>query len=170
MVPLRMLLCLAHPDDEAFTASGVLAASTARGVQVRLICATYGEEGDIRQPGVATRETLGQVRHQELQRSCAVLGVPLEQIHVRLDVTAYLDQKLASMRCHHTQITPDWTFDNVPREMTAAILGQEYLIQAYPAVLAGTPHASDFLDGLLTGNGHTEKATRHYAGTGDQNP
>src|SRR5262245_40057612 len=76
MVQLRMLTCFAHPDDEAFTASGVLAASTARGVQVRLVCATCGEEGDIRQPGVATRETLGQVRHQEIQNSCAVLGVP----------------------------------------------------------------------------------------------
>jgi LmbE family N-acetylglucosaminyl deacetylase len=59
MAQLRLLACFAHPDDEAFTASGVLAASTARGVQVRLVCATYGEEGDIRQPGVATRETLG---------------------------------------------------------------------------------------------------------------
>src|SRR4030095_9429284 len=36
---------------------------------------TYGEEGDIRQPGVATHETLGQVRHEELRRSCAVLGL-----------------------------------------------------------------------------------------------
>lgn len=55
MTPLRMLACLAHPDDEAFTASGVLAASTAQGVLVRLVCATCGEEGDMRQPGVATR-------------------------------------------------------------------------------------------------------------------
>jgi N-acetyl-1-D-myo-inositol-2-amino-2-deoxy-alpha-D-glucopyranoside deacetylase len=75
MAQLRLLACFAHPDDEAFTASGVLAASTARGVRVRLVCATCGEEGDIRQPGVATRETLGQVRHEELCRSCAVLGL-----------------------------------------------------------------------------------------------
>src|SRR2546426_7323016 len=75
MAQLRLLACFAHPDDEAFTASGVLAASTARGVQVCLVCATCGEEGDIRQPGVATRETLGQVRHEELRRSCTVLGL-----------------------------------------------------------------------------------------------
>ena len=75
MAQLRLLACFAHPDDEAFTASGVLAASTARGVRVRLVCATCGEEGDIRQPGVATRETLGQVRHEELRHSCAVLGL-----------------------------------------------------------------------------------------------
>jgi N-acetyl-1-D-myo-inositol-2-amino-2-deoxy-alpha-D-glucopyranoside deacetylase len=284
MAPLRMLACFAHPDDEAFTASGVLAASTARGVQVRLICTTCGEEGDIRQAGLATRETLGQVRYQELQQSCAILGVqapimlgyrdsgwgdspaqyhphafvqapplqvigrlveemrrfkphlvltfepeglsghkdhqaisryttaavqvagdpaafpeqvqaglwpytpqrlfyvariqghrmqratllqqagldvpfpdpahmpsqgiPLEQLHVMLDVTPYLDQKLASMRCHQTQTTPDWTFDQVPRDITVAILGREYLIQAHPPVPAGTPLAIDFLDGL----------------------
>src|SRR5215468_688773 len=75
MAQLRLLACFAHPDDEAFTASGVLAASTARGVQVRLVCATYDEEGDIRQSGVATRETLEQVRHEELRHSCAALDL-----------------------------------------------------------------------------------------------
>ena len=286
MAQLRLLACFAHPDDEAFTASGVLAASTARGVQVRLVCATCGEEGDIRQPGVATRETLGQVRHEELRRSCEVLGlqepimlryrdsgwgdspaqyhpdafvqaspwqvvrrlveeirrfkphivltfepdgvsghkdhqamsrhttaavraagdpttfpeqaragllpyhpmrlfyvarlpgyrmhratllrqagldvpfpdpelraqgVPLAQMHVRLDVTPYLEQKLASMRSHRTQMTPNWMFDKVPWDTTVAILGQEYLIQAHPSAPAGEPLATDFLDGLLVG-------------------
>ena len=78
MTQLRLLACFAHPDDEAFTASGVLAVSTARGVQVHLVCATCGEEGDIRQPGVATRESLGQVRHEELQHrfpeACRKIG------------------------------------------------------------------------------------------------
>ena len=75
MPQLRLLACFAHPDDEGFTAAGVLAASVARGADVRLVCATCGEEGDIRFPGAATRDTLGQVRHQELRRSCQVLGV-----------------------------------------------------------------------------------------------
>jgi len=286
MAQLRLLACFAHPDDEAFTASGVLAASTARGVQVRLVCATYGEEGDIRQSGVATHETLGQLRYEELRHSCAVLGlqepimlgyrdsgwgdspaqyhpnafvqaparqvvqrlveeirrfkphivltfepdgisghkdhqaisrhttvavhaaadaaafpeqarvglvpyhplrlfyvarlqghrmhratilrqagldvplpapelrqqgVPLAQMHVRLDVTPYLEQILASMRSHRTQMTPDWTFDKVPWATTVAILGQEYLMQAHPAAPSGEPLATDFLDGLLGG-------------------
>lgn len=67
--------------------------------QLRLVCATCGEEGDIRQPGFATRATLGQVRHEELPR----------------------------------------------------IFGQEYLMQAHPAVPPGEPLATDFLDGLLVG-------------------
>jgi LmbE family N-acetylglucosaminyl deacetylase len=289
MAQLRMLACFAHPDDEAFLASGVLAASTARGVQGRLVCATCGEEGDIRQPDVATRETLGKVRHEELRRSCQVLGlqepimldyrdsgwgdspaqyhpdalvqappvqvvgrlveeirrfkphivltfepegvsghkdhkaisryttaavqmagdpaafqeqlhtgllpyhpprlfyvarlqghrmhrvtllrqaglevpwpdpelrsqgVPLEQLHVRLDVTPYLEQKLASMRSHHTQMTLDWTFDKVPWDTTVAILGQEYLMQAHPSAKPGEPLARDFLASLLAGENH----------------
>lgn len=284
MTQLRMLACFAHPDDEAFTGSGLIAASTARGVQVRLVCATCGEEGDIRQDGAATRATLGQIRHQELRRSCAVLGVeepimlgyrdsgwgdsaaqfhpqafvqapplevigrlveeirrfkphlvvtfepegisghkdhktisrhttaavhiagdpvvfaehlqaglvphnvsrlfyvarikgsrmqraallrqagldvplpdpalrsqgvPLEELHVQLDVTPYLDTKLASMRCHFSQLTPDWSFDHVHRDVAAAILGQEHLIQAMPTAPPGPPLATDFLAGLL---------------------
>jgi LmbE family N-acetylglucosaminyl deacetylase len=75
MTPLRMLVCFAHPDDEAFAAAGCLAASTARGVEVRLVCATCGEEGDIRAPGTARRDTLAQVRCQELRHSCQVLDL-----------------------------------------------------------------------------------------------
>ncbi len=71
----RLLACFAHPDDESFSASGVLATNTARGVEVALICATNGEVGDIRTPGSATLETLGEVRHQELRASCSILGI-----------------------------------------------------------------------------------------------
>jgi N-acetyl-1-D-myo-inositol-2-amino-2-deoxy-alpha-D-glucopyranoside deacetylase len=75
MTQRRLLACFAHPDDEAFSVSGILAAMTARGIAVRLVCATSGEEGDIRTPGTATRETLGQVRYHELCQSCQVLGI-----------------------------------------------------------------------------------------------
>jgi LmbE family N-acetylglucosaminyl deacetylase len=69
-------------------------------------------------------------------------------MHVLLDVSPYVEQKLASMRCHRTQITPDWTFEHVPWDVTLALLGQEYLIQAHPAVAVGTPPTKDFLAAL----------------------
>ena len=75
MAQLRMLVCFAHPDDEAFPVGGTLATYAARGVDIRLVCATLGEEGEIRQPGSATRETLAEVRHQELRCSCLALGI-----------------------------------------------------------------------------------------------
>jgi LmbE family N-acetylglucosaminyl deacetylase len=78
-------------------------------------------------------------------------GVPLAQMHVRLDVTPYLEQILASMRSHRTQMTPDWMFDKVSWATAVAILGQEYLMQAHPVAPPGEPLATDFLDGLLGG-------------------
>ena len=76
MPGLRLLACFAHPDDEAFPVGGVLASNVAEGRRVRLITTTLGEEGDIRQEGSATKETLGDVRRIEL--SCAVQALRLE--------------------------------------------------------------------------------------------
>ena len=81
----RLLACFAHPDDEAFPVGGALAAHTRRGVDVRLITTTLGEEGEIRQEGSATRETLGRVREVEL--SCAVQALRLNSN----DVWGYRD-------------------------------------------------------------------------------
>jgi N-acetyl-1-D-myo-inositol-2-amino-2-deoxy-alpha-D-glucopyranoside deacetylase len=280
MTQRRMLVCFAHPDDEAFAAAGFLASSTARQVTVRLVCATRGEEGDIRFPGSAERDTLGEVRQQELRQSCQVLGleapivlgyrdsgwgdspaqhhpnafvkaspemvicrlvaeirrfrphvvmtfepgglsghkdhitishhttaafhaagqaevypqhqqwglkpirparlfyvarplgfrlqralklrqagvevplpapelrnqgVPSEDIHITLDVSHYLDRKLASMRCHRTQIRPDWPFARLPRQVIMDLLGREYFIRAYPPVPSGVTLPADVI-------------------------
>jgi LmbE family N-acetylglucosaminyl deacetylase len=75
MPGLRLLACFAHPDDEAFPVGGALAAHASRGISVRLVTATLGEEGEIRQPGLATRETLGAVRRGELACSVRTLGI-----------------------------------------------------------------------------------------------
>ncbi len=40
-----------------------------------LVCATSGEVGEISDPSLATRATLGEVRERELRAACAVLGV-----------------------------------------------------------------------------------------------
>ncbi|MBC8280889.1 MAG: PIG-L family deacetylase [Chloroflexi bacterium] len=76
MPGFRLLACFAHPDDEAFPVGGVLARNVSDGRRVRLVTTTLGEEGDIRQEGSATKETLGEVRRIEL--SCAVQALRLE--------------------------------------------------------------------------------------------
>ena len=81
----RLLACFAHPDDEAFPVGGALVAHTRRGVDVRLVTTTLGEEGEIRQEGSATRETLGQIRKVEL--GCAVQALRLNSN----DVWGYRD-------------------------------------------------------------------------------
>jgi len=76
MSDLRLLACFAHPDDEAFPVGGLLASNVAQGRRVRLVTTTLGEEGEIRQEGSATKETLGEIRRIEL--SCAVRALGLE--------------------------------------------------------------------------------------------
>ena len=279
----RLLACFAHPDDEAFPVGGVLAAHAGRGVRVRLVTATLGEEGEIRQEGAATRETLGEVRRVEL--SCAVKalglaehtvwdyrdsgmagtppnrhpqalvnaqesqvverlvleirrfrpqvvltfetgglyghpdhiaiskhatqafhlaadptaypdqlvdgvvahqparlfysarpkgfrrewalqlrqagidtplppedragdGTPSEEIHLDLDVSNHLENKMACILCHRTQVAADWPYHRVPREVAAAILGKEYYIRAFPPVAGGEQVPGDFFQGL----------------------
>ena len=279
----RLLACFAHPDDEAFPVGGALAAHAARGVTVRLVTATLGEEGEIRQPGLASPDSLGEVRRAELARSAKTLGItepvvlgyrdsgmagapsnqhsgayinvpdqavverlveqirifrpqvvltfepgglyghpdhiavsrhateafrragegsefpqqlvgsiephspkrlyysarpvgfrmqwalrlreaglevelpdperaaegtPSEEIHLEMDVSPQLDTKMACIKCHQTQMAPDWPYDRVPRRVTAAILGREYYIRAWPAVQPGEIVSADFFQGL----------------------
>ena len=68
---------------------GLLARNVAEGRRVRLVTTTLGEEGEIRQEGSATRETLGEVRRIEL--ACAVRALSLES-HALLD---YRDSGMA---------------------------------------------------------------------------
>ena len=78
--PVDLLAVFAHPDDETFGAGGTLAWYAAQGKRVGVVCATRGEVGPISDPSLATRETLPQVREEELRQACAALGV--EQVHI----------------------------------------------------------------------------------------
>lgn len=71
----RLLALYAHPDDESFGIGGTLARYAAQGVSITLVCATRGEAGQIADPALATPETLGAVREQELRCACRELGV-----------------------------------------------------------------------------------------------
>ena len=77
---LRVLAAFAHPDDEGFGPGGTLAMLAAAGSAVTLVCATNGDVGEISDPALATPETLGQVRQQELRDAMAVTGVPGRQV------------------------------------------------------------------------------------------
>jgi LmbE family N-acetylglucosaminyl deacetylase len=71
----RILAVFAHPDDEAFGTGGSLAYYALTGQEVYLVCATRGEVGEISDPGLATPETLGQVREGELRCSAETVGI-----------------------------------------------------------------------------------------------
>jgi LmbE family N-acetylglucosaminyl deacetylase len=72
---MRLLGIYAHPDDETFCTGGTFARYAAQGAEIMVLSATRGQAGQIRDAGVATRRTIGQVREAELRRACAHLGV-----------------------------------------------------------------------------------------------
>ncbi len=68
-----LLVVFAHPGNEIFH-SGMLAHLGDRGARVTLVCATNGEAGRPH-PSVGPIDDLGAFRVQELQLSCARLGI-----------------------------------------------------------------------------------------------
>lgn len=63
----KSALCLvAHPDDETILCGGTLALLARNGVAVHVVCLTRGEGGELGEPPLANRATLGDVREQEL--------------------------------------------------------------------------------------------------------
>jgi len=70
-----LLAIFAHPDDEAFGTGGTLARYAAEGADIVLVCATRGEAGEIADKNLATPESLGQVRENELRCAAGALGI-----------------------------------------------------------------------------------------------
>jgi LmbE family N-acetylglucosaminyl deacetylase len=73
---LNLLAVIAHPDDEG-SSSGCLRKYAEQGMGVYVACATRGDgvDAQIKDPSLATRETLGQVRAGELACACQALGI-----------------------------------------------------------------------------------------------
>jgi LmbE family N-acetylglucosaminyl deacetylase len=68
---MRLLVVVAHPDDESFGCGSVLAGAAARGDTTAVLCATRGEAGESR---IATDDLAAQ-REAELRAAAAILGV-----------------------------------------------------------------------------------------------
>jgi LmbE family N-acetylglucosaminyl deacetylase len=72
----RVVVLVAHPDDEAFAHGGLLARAAARGAAAQVVCLTAGEGGRPRQPrrpGV-DEERVAELRAAELGAACASVG------------------------------------------------------------------------------------------------
>lgn len=65
----------AHPDDEVFSAGGLLAAAVANGQRVILITASDGAAGETADEQQWPKSQLHKIRTQELEKSLEVLGV-----------------------------------------------------------------------------------------------
>jgi LmbE family N-acetylglucosaminyl deacetylase len=67
----RLMVVVAHPDDESFPIGGTIAKTAAEGGEVMLVTATRGEAGV---PDLQPDEA-GRLRERELRAACEVLGV-----------------------------------------------------------------------------------------------
>lgn len=71
----RLLAVLAHPDDESFGPGGTLALYARRGVEVHLVCATGGEEGDVPPEMLREYADVSALRKAELRCAASCLGL-----------------------------------------------------------------------------------------------
>ncbi|MCD6577222.1 MAG: PIG-L family deacetylase [Anaerolineaceae bacterium] len=75
----KMLVVVAHPDDETFGMGGTLALYAHLGVEIYLICATRGEVGEVKTEKLEGFASIGELREHELRCAADVLG--LQKVH-----------------------------------------------------------------------------------------
>ena len=91
-MPTRLMLVLAHPDDETSMAGGTICRVIDEGGDVLVVTATSGELGTLGTGGTqVTREELPALREAELRGVLVSYGVRREPIFL-----GYRDQELAS--------------------------------------------------------------------------
>lgn len=73
--PVDILWILAHPDDESFGSAGTMAWAAEKGLRTAYVCTTRGEVGEIQESSLATPDTLGAVREQELRNAMSLVGM-----------------------------------------------------------------------------------------------
>lgn len=79
----KMLLVLAHPDDESFGMGGTIAKYVAQGVEVHVAIATDGAAGSVEAEFVDRREQLVEIRTEELAQASRALGFKLHNLGYR---------------------------------------------------------------------------------------
>ncbi|WP_100010446.1 bacillithiol biosynthesis deacetylase BshB2 [Lentibacillus sediminis] len=82
-----------HPDDESFGAAGTMTQFREQGVPVTYLCGTLGEMGrNMGTPTFANRETLPEIRKQELIDACKALDIELRMLGYRDKTLEYEDR------------------------------------------------------------------------------
>jgi LmbE family N-acetylglucosaminyl deacetylase len=76
----RVVVTVAHPDDESFGTGSLIALAAANGAQVTVICATRGEAGERLHDRTTDHLPLGVVREQELRAAAETLGVEAVEV------------------------------------------------------------------------------------------
>ena len=73
------------------------------------------------------------------------IGSPDESVTTTLDVREFVETKIASLKCHQTQIDPDGFFTRLPQDVLRDLLSTEYFTLA---LAQGSEEGADLLAGL----------------------
>ena len=76
-----------------------------------------------------------------------VEGTPEELITTRVDIRDFLRHKMRALRCHRTQIAPDWWLTRVPHEVLRDKFGLECFTRVVSHVAVDGPE-DDLFAGL----------------------
>ena len=84
---MKLLLTVAHPDDETFGCGSVIAHAATNGLEVVVACATRGELGEMADPhaGNPSPAQVGDIREAELRAAATLLGA------ARVELLGWLD-------------------------------------------------------------------------------
>jgi LmbE family N-acetylglucosaminyl deacetylase len=116
---LKLMLVVAHPDDETLGNGATIARYADEGVEVHLVTATGGEDGWFGDPEANPGgEAVAQMREAELRGAAAVLGVKEVSLLGYRDgrlAKAPVDEAVGKVVSHIRRVRPQVvvTFDNV---------------------------------------------------------
>ncbi|SDO50876.1 bacillithiol biosynthesis deacetylase BshB2 [Alkalicoccus daliensis] len=96
----HVLVIFPHPDDEAFGVAGTILSHTDAGTPVTYVCLTLGEMGrNMGRPVMANRETLPDIRREELEEAARLLGIDdLRKFGMRDKTVEFTDQDALAKR------------------------------------------------------------------------
>ena len=83
------------------------------------------------------------------------LGTPDDDVTTTLDVSPWVETKLASLACHRTQISDDGPFSRLPEDVVHTLMGTEFY------QLVSPPGAVDLLGGAVTRRRYRRRGTPH---------
>ena len=96
----------AHPDDEAYLSAGLMAEARRNGERVVVLTATLGEHGTS-EPRRFPPACLRRLRHHELRKSLAAVGVDELRIIGFEDGTCHEREGTAAVADHIADVAPD---------------------------------------------------------------
>ncbi len=112
----RLLVVMAHPDDEAFGMGGTIAWYSWLGADVTLICTTGGEEGEVAPHFITQYGSKQATRHAELR--CAAEKLGLSQVYM----LGYRDSGMAGNPSnHHPDALASAPLEQVTAQVTRLI-------------------------------------------------